>query len=815
MSIRVPPNHRAARLARTRGALMVAFALLLGFSAYGTVSPAPVRCGLPGAVGCPGGLLGPDVSVAAAGEQWFTVTLFDYGFWIVDSTTGANESNAWNVFEGWTVHVNATSLAPDAAVGGTAYHGLGVEINQTGQQLLSLAAPVGTWTPGSFVAPLAEYHHQHLWCTIQCGPGHGGQQAWVLNVIPAVPLPKASATANVSSGTAPLAVAFSGVASAGTPPYSTSWDFGDGSPTAAGTTATHVYILGGDYQAQFRVTDAKGMAAASSVTVIVNSSAPLLASVQATPDNAVAPFPSVLSVEAHGGAPPYSYNWSFGDGTSATGANLTRHTYSAPGIYAVVATVRDSAGVSVRALTSVLAVPPVGRFPVSVSASPPNGTAPIIVQLTATPQGGTGPFTYLWVFGDGSTGHGASLAHQYNLSGSYEANVFVSDTAGHVGSAAVNVRLVPTSGGGGGGDERPNAATGALTVFPFATPTDGGTPLWVNATASIEAGAGVNDTVSWNFGDGTTGTGPVVAHQFAQVGTYTITVTASDSGGNQGTNQTVVRVEPLGMTLVVNRSVGDPAFSVTAAASVVGGTGRYGVVSWDWGDGITSTGDLANHTYAANTTGTIDITAQTTDSLGAPISAMIPISVNPVLSAVVIATLPSAHLPPVVVGFSLQRHGGSGGYEPLPLWNFGDGTSTRAGALTNHSYTKLGDYQVLVRTNDSLGSEVVASTWVNLSVAPAAQPGHLGGKPPWSLTGVSNPNQAALILIGVVAASGLALLYRRRRAAPAKTSTPGRPPAARPRAMTATPPGPRPAGGAPRTARPGPASPRPLPRPPT
>ncbi|MCI4358409.1 MAG: PKD domain-containing protein [Thermoplasmata archaeon] len=767
------------RIVSARVALSVLFAAMLAFSVYGTLSPPPLRCGLPGSVGCSGGLLGPALVPASSGEQWFTVTLFDYGFWIVDSTTGANESTAWNVFEGWTVHVNATSLAPDAAVGGTAYHGLGVELNQTGQQLLSLAAPVGAWTPGSFVAPLAEYHHQHIWCTIQCGPGHGGQQAWVLNVIPSVPLPKATATSNLTSGRAPLAVTFTGTPSAGTPPYNTSWDFGDGTAIGYGVSAGHTYALGGAYEAQFRVTDAKGMGATASVGILVNSSDPLRASVSAAPTLGAAPFTSTLSLIVHGGAPPYTYAWSFGDGSTGSAGNHTSHLYAAPGVYAVVATVTDSHASSVRILTSIIASPPLGYFPVTVIANPPNGSAPIIIQMSATPLGGTAPYRYLWVFGDGSTGSGASSAHQYNLTGSYEVNLFVSDSAGHVGSAAVNLPLVAASGGGGGGDERPAggplaspaAVNGTLTIFPLATPRDGGSPLLVNASASIEAGTGLGETISWNFGDGTTGSGTQVSHQFARVGAYNVTVTATDSGGNQGSNRTVVRVEPLSMTLVANRSLGDPPISVTTAVSIVGGTGRFGVVSWNWGDGNTSFGNLVNRTYGPNETGPIVIRASTTDSLGTLVNASITLQVNPVLVATVNVRHPSSVLPPVNVDFTLDTRGGSGSYNALPLWDFGDGTSTRSGNVTNHSYSKLGDYRIVVRTNDSLGSSVVASAWLNLTVAPPTQPVKLGGKPPWSLTGVSDPNRAALILIGIVAATGLLLLQQRRRRSKAKPTT--------------------------------------------
>lgn len=797
--MRAAPAERflggARGLTRARAVLAVGLVGLLMFSAYGTLSPAPIRCGLPGAVGCPGGILGPAVVPVAAGEQWFTVTMYDWGFWIVDDTTGANVTNSWNVFEGWTVHVNATSLPPDSAIGGTAYHGLGVELNATGQQLLSLAAPVGKWVQGSFLAPNAVYHRQHIWCTISCGPGHGNQQAWVLNVIPALPLPKATASANVSTGAAPLGVAFTGVASSGTPPYNLTWDFGDGSPLAYGASATHVYTLGGNYSAKFEVTDSKAMVATASVNVLVNSTASLTASLSASPDSGNAPFSTTLSAIAHGGAPPYAYSWSYGDGPNVTGPNLTHHFYSAPGVYAVVVSVHDAAGARARALASVTALPALGSFPVALTANPPNGSAPIVVTLKAAPGGGTAPYHYLWVFGDGTTGTGPNATHQFNTSGSYLVNVFASDALGRVGTAWVNLPILvqPSGGGGDGGNDTvvgPAAAgpaAGALTVFPLASPADGGSPLVVNASASVQGGSGTGETISWNFGDGSTGTGPVVSHRFASVGVYTVTITTTDSLANTGSNSTQVRVEPLSLSVAVDRAQSDAPLNLTAAVTIVGGTGHYGAVVWDWGDATTSTGDLAGHSFPANLTGPVTIHAATTDSSGTPVSGSVTVDVFPLLAATVTVVLPPDAPPPVNVELQLHIAGGSGGYLATPLWTFGDGSSTRVGNATNHSYAKLGSFQVTVQTNDSLGTPVEASAWVNLTngLPRPVHGGGGGGSPPWSLTGVSDPNRAALILIGLVAASGLALMYRRRSKHP-----PARAPGASPARASTSPPKP-------------------------
>ncbi len=775
---------RATRSSTARRLAVVALAGLLALSIYGTWMPADVRCSLPGAVACAGGILGPAIAPAGSGEQWFDVTMYDWGFWIVDSTTGQNESSAWNVFEGWTVHVNATSLPPDVAVGGTAYHGLGVEINATGQQLLSLAAPVGRWVTATFAAPSTPYYHQHIWCTIQCGPGHGSQQAYVLNVIPGVVSPVATAAANTTSGSAPLAVELTGNGTSGTPPYNYSWSFGDGPGVAYGNVARHVYALGGIYYATLTVTDSKGNPGRTTVTITVLSNAPLESNLTATPSAGTAPLATSLSLVTHGGTPPYRYVWSFGDGPNVSGPNATRHVYDSPGVYAASVDVVDSVGASIRALVLVTVHDSAGTFTLVTTATPSNGSAPEQPTFNVTASGGTAPYSFSWVYGDGTTGTGASTTHLYNQTGSYEATVFASDAAGR--TATSEVRVVATALNLSGGDDGPSSAGAApaaspLTIRIVDTPSSGGAPLSVWATASIEGGTGLSEVVNWNFGDGGTASGQVVTHSFSTLGTFNVTVSATDSNGSTGSNSTRVRVGPLAVEIVTNQTVGDSPFSVSAATTITGGSGSYGTVTWNWGDGRTGAGDLASHTYGPNATGTVTLSARVTDSTGAVANSTLRFSLRgPPSASISVARGPGTGVP-VVVTFAVTVAGGSGGYASQVLWTFGDFSSTRGPTVVNHTYNHTGHFMVTVETNDSSGRIALAQAWVNISSVPAALPA--GGPQPWIFTGVPDPQAAALALLGIVAATGLVFLLRKRSARRSK------PPAAAPPRPSPAPPG--------------------------
>jgi PKD repeat protein len=82
-------------------------------------------------------------------------------------------------------------------------------------------------------------------------------------------VPTAVINASTRSGPAPLMVNFSGTGSTD-PSGSISsyvWNFGDGSPTVSGQTATHTYNAGGTYSASLKVTNARGFANTSSVGI--------------------------------------------------------------------------------------------------------------------------------------------------------------------------------------------------------------------------------------------------------------------------------------------------------------------------------------------------------------------------------------------------------------------------------------------------------------------------------------------------------------------------------------------------------------------
>jgi PKD repeat protein len=169
--------------------------------------------------------------------------------------------------------------------------------------------------------------------------------------------PLAHASATPSTGTAPLPVSFDGSTStdADGSIVSYAWNFGDGSTgTGSGATVTHTCAAAATYTASLTVTDNAGATGSTSVNVTVSNppnQAPV-ASMSATPTSGMAPlavnFDGSASHDPDGSIA--SYAWTFGDGSSASGA-IVAHTYSAAGNYNAQLKVTDKLGAT--ATTSV------------------------------------------------------------------------------------------------------------------------------------------------------------------------------------------------------------------------------------------------------------------------------------------------------------------------------------------------------------------------------------------------------------------------------------------------------------------------------
>lgn len=208
------------------------------------------------------------------------------------------------------------------------------------------------------------------------------------------------------------------------------WDFGDGT-NGVGVTANHTYGAAGSYTVVLTVTDDDG--ATGTATTSVEVSAPpvaVIAPVTEVAHGQTSTFDATGSTDADGTI--VSYSWNFGDGNTGTGATTT-HTYAEPGTYAVTLTVTDNDGATDSETIGVTvdALPEAFITPIA--------TVTVGEETNFDGSGSSDPdgniVSYVWNFGDNSTGSGETAVHTYAAAGSYAVTLMVTDDFGSTSTA--------------------------------------------------------------------------------------------------------------------------------------------------------------------------------------------------------------------------------------------------------------------------------------------------------------------------------------------------------------------------------------------
>ncbi len=381
----------------------------------------------------------------------------------------------------------------------------------------------------------------------------------------------------------------------GNAPFQFSWSFGDGT-SANGQTVSHAYASGGTFTITVSASSGStGQSVPPATTfATISQQSPISVNVGG-PYSGVAgqgiAFNAFINNPTVGFA---TYNWNFGDGSGGSGQSPV-HAYNSPGSYTV--TVTASLGGQSGQASTVATI--AGSFTVSAN-GPYSGAAGQAIAFTASASNSLSSVFYRWSFGDGTSSGSpspfTSTSHTYASPGIY--TLTVTGTAGLTGqSSAISTTQVTVTGG--------------LQV------TAGGPYVGTAGQAlTLIAGAGNQpfDTVySWQFGDGTSGSGQSVSHVYNSPGAYTATVTASSRSSNQSQTATAnVRINaPQSLNVAISAPAqGTTNSPITFSATASGNFPGSPVLTWNFGDNTSSVqGAQVQHSFNAPGSYTVTVTA--------------------------------------------------------------------------------------------------------------------------------------------------------------------------------------------------------------
>lgn len=235
---------------------------------------------------------------------------------------------------------------------------------------------------------------------------------------------------------------------------------------------------------------------------------------------------------------PLSYSWDPGDSSPALAGAGVSHTYADSGSYPVTLTVTDGDGgeATVELTAAVTNLAPVLESLVGDGGGPV-GT-PLAFSGVASDAGGAAdPLTWTWSWGDGSPDDvGVDLtdaSHSWSSPGTYDVDVEVADDDGKEVQASLSVVV-----------SNPGPEIEFVTAPPALDEAASGS--WTVAAADVVGGS---VHLAWSWGDGTPGSAGddlvTVSHAYADDGSYSVTVVATDDFGAVASVEAAVQVDNL------------------------------------------------------------------------------------------------------------------------------------------------------------------------------------------------------------------------------------------------------------------------------
>ncbi len=387
------------------------------------------------------------------------------------------------------------------------------------------------------------------------------------------------------------------------------------------------------------------------------------------------------------GGPNVHFYWDFDDGTFDNSTNPV-HTFGSNGTYMVCLTIIDSTAGCSNTFCDSIVVTNASGSACNVTSNVYESNGVIYGSHTSTAA------TNEWYVFDPNSNlvvntTNNSFSHTALMNGTYQVYLHGYDAGGQFcDSTWTNITISGVS----------SNCSAVFAAYPDSTSST----VWFDGSSST-GGTAVGLNYSWDFGDGSTGTGMNPSHNYASAGTYTVCLVIDDgagcvdstcstvtvaSGGGSGTTPCMANfwsVDSLNTLYFINTSNGSAL--------------NY---FWDFGDGSTSSLTHPNHTYSAAGVYTVCLTvwnSTCSDTICYPVTVNSPTG-GPTCSAGFVWFVDSAFSTGstnTVYIFNTAT-----GNNLTYSWDFGDGNTSNQ-AYPTHQYQQNGTYMICLTIDDGAG----------------------------------------------------------------------------------------------------------------
>lgn len=501
--------------------------------------------------------------------------------------------------------------------------------------------------------------------------------------------PKPDFTASPATGCIPLNVTFTDRSN---PVDGTitaySWDFGDGS-TGSGSSPVHTYNNVLSPTVTLTITNSNGCTASKQLSNVVDVSTALTADFNVS-DRYLCTAPGVLTLTNTSSGPGnLTYQWDFGDGSTAAGPSPAAHTYTARGAYKVKLTVTSDKGCTATKTSDDINVANFkADFQVPASICD-NDIVTFNAANTPLASNVTWAVDKGYIFGSG-----ASTTYHPTEAGTVKV-AMTAEFGKCLETVTKDYIVKPTP--------QADFTTDQQAICDV--------PATVKLTDKSQGAV----SWSWNFGNGQSSglQNPTVTYN--SLGYFNIKLTATNASGCSSTTERYINVQKPEVYAYANVTEGCEGLTPTFTSAVSTGDAIISY-EWDFGDGSAkSTEAMPAHTYNKEGVYPVKLTYTTANGCKGTVSLF-------AVGAVRIYRKPkpdfSSPEAPQICGNNWVHFYGTTDVGNSWTWNFGDYLEYGYSQNTFHSYKEPGTYSVTLTVSNYGCSETITKTAYITAVNP-------------------------------------------------------------------------------------------------